>query len=80
MLYNKHQNNIVKQIYPNKNAFKKGKVTTNTTETQRIIRDYHKQLCASKMDKLKETDKFLGKYNLPRLSQEEIENTNRPII
>ena len=24
-------------------------------------------------------DKFLERYNLPRLNQEEIENTNRPI-
>ena len=31
------------------------------------------------MDNLDEIDKFLGKYNLPRLNQEEIENMNRPI-
>ena len=31
------------------------------------------------MDKLEEMDKFLGRYNLPRLNQEEIENMNRPI-
>ena len=31
------------------------------------------------MDNLKEMDKFLGKYNLPKLNQEEIENFNRPI-
>ena len=31
------------------------------------------------MDNLEETDKFLGRYNLPRLNQEEIENMNRPI-
>ena len=31
------------------------------------------------MDKLEEMDKFLEKYNLPRLNQEEIENMNRPI-
>ena len=31
------------------------------------------------MDNLEELDKFLEKYNLPRLSQEELENINRPI-
>ena len=31
------------------------------------------------MDNLEEMDKFLEKYNFPRLNQEEIENLNRPI-
>ena len=31
------------------------------------------------MDTLEEMDKFLEKYNLPKLNQEEIENLNRPI-
>ena len=31
------------------------------------------------MDNLEEVDKFLGKRNLPRLNQEEIENMNRQI-
>ena len=31
------------------------------------------------MDNQKEMDKFLQRYNLPRLNQEEIENMNRPI-
>ena len=55
-------------------------VTTDTAEIQRNMRDYYKQLYASKMDNLEEMDKFLEKYNLPRLNQEEIENMNRPIM
>ena len=31
------------------------------------------------MDNLEEMDKFLEKYNFPKLDQEEIENFNRPI-
>ena len=31
------------------------------------------------MDKLGEIDKFLERYNLPRLNQEATENMNRPI-
>jgi len=30
-----------------------------------------------KKDNLEEIDKFLERYNLPRLNREEIENTNR---
>ena len=31
------------------------------------------------MDNLEEREKFLEKYNFPKLNQEEIENLNRPI-
>ena len=31
------------------------------------------------MGNLEEMDKFLEKYNFPKLNQEEIENLNRPI-
>ena len=31
------------------------------------------------MDNLEEMDKFLERYNLSRLNQEEMENINRPI-
>ena len=41
----------------------------DTTETQSILRDYYKQLYANKMDNLKEMDKFLERYNLPRLNE-----------
>ena len=54
-------------------------VTIDTTEIQRIMRDYYKQLCANKMDNLEEMDRFLQRYTLPRLNPKEMENMNRPI-
>ena len=57
----------------------KGELTTDTAEIQSIMRDYYKQLYANKTDNLEEMDKFLEKYNLPTLNQEEIENINRPV-
>ena len=42
----------------------------DNAEIQRIIRDYYQQLYANKMDNVEEMDKFLEKYNLPKLNQE----------
>ena len=64
----------------NKIRNENGEITTDNTEIQRIIRDYYQQLYANKMDYLEEMEKFLEKYNLLKLNQEEIENLNRPII
>ena len=49
------------------------------TEIQWIIRNYYQKLYANKMDNLEEMDKFLEKYNLPKLNHQEIENLKRPI-
>ena len=43
------------------------------------MRDYYQQLYANKMDNVEEMDKFLEKYNFPKLNQEETEKFNRPI-
>ena len=63
----------------NKIRNENGEITTDNTEIQRIIRDYYQQLYANKMDNVEEMDKFLEKYNFPKLNQEETENLNRPI-
>ena len=60
----------------NKIRNENGEITTDNTEIQRIIRDYYQQLYANKMDNLDEMDKFLEKYNFPKLNQEEMENLN----
>ena len=63
----------------NKIRNENGKITTDNTDIQKIIRDYCQKLYANKMNNLEEMDEFLEKYNLPKLNQEEIENLNRPI-
>nr|KAF6495945.1 hypothetical protein HJG63_010245 [Rousettus aegyptiacus] len=58
---------------------KRGDITTDSTEKQRIVSDYYEQLCTNKLDNLEEMEKFLETYNVPRLSHKEMENLNRPI-
>ena len=59
----------------NKIRNENGEITTDNTEIQRIIRNYYQQLYANKMDNLEEMDKFLEKYNFPKLNQEDIEKS-----
>ena len=57
----------------------KGEVTTDNAEIQRIIRNYYEQPYGSKTDNLDKMYRFLEKFNLPRLNQEEVEIMNNPI-
>ena len=63
----------------NKIQNEKGEVTTNNAELQRILRDYYEHLYGNKMNNMEEMDRFLEKFNLPRLNQEEIEIINNLI-
>ena len=54
----------------NKIRNENGEITTDNTEIQRIIRDYYPQVYTNKMEKVEEMDKFLEKYNFPKLNQE----------
>ena len=57
----------------------RGEITTDTTEIQRIVRNYYKELYAKKFENLDGMDTFLEKYYLPILNEEEAENLYRPI-
>ena len=48
----------------------------NTKDHKRLLQA---TIYANQMDNLEEMDKFLERYNLPRLNKEEIEKMNRPI-
>ena len=63
----------------NKIRNEKGEVTTDNADIQRIIRDYYEKLYDNKLDNLDEMDRFLEKFNLPGLNQEETEIMNNPI-
>ena len=69
-----------KRVQINKIRNVKGEITTDTTEIQRIIKDYCNQLHANKMNNLEEMDKFLQRYNFPRPNQKQTEKMNRPTI
>ena len=63
----------------NKIRNEKAEVMADNVEMQRRIRDCYEQLYGMKMDNLEEMDRFLEKFNLSRLNQEEIEIMNNPI-
>ena len=43
------------------------------------MRDYYEQIHGNKMDNLEEMNRFLEKFNLLRLNQEETKIMNNPI-
>ena len=53
----------------NKIRNENGEITPDSTEIQRVIRDYYQQLYANKLDNLKEMDKFLEKHNFSKLTR-----------
>ena len=57
---------------------KKNRLHQTMQKKQRIIRDYYEQLYGNKIANLDEVDRFLEKFNLPRLYLE-IEIMNNPI-
>ena len=48
----------------------RGEITTDTTEIQRIVRNYYEQLYNQKLDNLGKMENFPEKYSLPKRNQE----------
>ena len=59
-----------------KETLEKREITTDTTEIQRIVRNYYEELYAKIFENLGEMDTFLEKYSLPKWN-EEAESLNR---
>ena len=55
----------------------RGEITTDAKEIQRIVRKCDVQLYANKPDNMDDMDKVLETYNLPKLTQNKSENSNR---
>jgi hypothetical protein len=62
----------------NKIRNEKGDITTEHGEIQNT-RSYYKRLYSTKLENLEEMDKFLDRYQVPKLNQDQINDLNSPI-
>jgi hypothetical protein len=67
-------------ILINKIENEKGDITTEPEEIQNIIRPYYKRLYSTKLENLDEMDKFLYRYQVPKLNQDQNNYLNSPIF
>jgi hypothetical protein len=66
-------------ILINKIRNEKGDITTDPEEIQNTIRSFYKRLYSTKLEKLDEMDKFLERYQVPKLNQDQVNDINSPI-
>jgi hypothetical protein len=66
-------------ILINKIRNEKGGITTEPEEIQNTMRSYYKKLYSTKLEYLDEMDKFLDRYQVPKLNQDQINDLNSPI-
>ena len=66
-------------IQINKIRNEKGDITTETEEIQNIIRSCFKSLYSIKLENLNKMDKFLDRYHIPKLNQDQVNYLNSPI-
>jgi hypothetical protein len=65
-------------ILINKIRNEKGEKTTEHENIQNIITSYYKSLYTTKLENLDEMDKFLDRYQVPKLNQDQIIDLNSP--
>jgi hypothetical protein len=66
-------------ILINKIRNEKGDITTDPEEIQNTIRSFYKRLYSAKLEDLDEMDKFLDRYQVPKLNQDQDNDLNSPI-
>jgi hypothetical protein len=57
----------------------KGDLTTDPEEIQNTIRSFYKRLYSTKLENLDEMDKFLDRYQVPKLNQDQTNDLNSSI-
>ena len=50
--------------------------TKNHERIQKTMREYYEQMYANKFDNLEEMDNFLENYSLPKMNEEEIDQSS----
>jgi hypothetical protein len=66
-------------ILINKIRNEKGYITTNPEEIQNTIRSFYKMLYSTKLVNRDEMDKFLDRYQVPKLNQDQGNDLNSSI-
>jgi hypothetical protein len=66
-------------ILINKIRKEKGDITTDPEEIQNTIRYFYKRLYSTKLENLDEMDRFLVRYHLQKLNQDQVNDINSPI-
>ena len=60
----------------NKIRNEKGDITTDPAEIQNTIRSFYKRLYSTKLENLDEMDKFLDRYQVTKLNQNQVNDLN----
>ena len=67
------------RILMNKIRNEKGDITTDPGEIQNTFRSFYKRLYSTKLENLDEMDKFLDRYQVQKLNQDQVNDLNSPI-
>jgi hypothetical protein len=65
-------------ILINKIRNQMGDIKTDPAENQNTIRSFYKRLYSTKWENLVEMDKFLDRYQVPKLNQYQVPDLNSP--